>query len=147
MDSTLLQQLAAGNSWCAIAPEVGLVALALLLLLIEVAFPSRAQEVVPKVGLAGQLAVLALVIFRAPPGTSDAFDGLLKLTASGRAMEAYFLVSSILVCGLAQTSLAGRAVPRVEFHHTVIVVAAALMLLAQSNHFVLLFIALETVTV
>jgi NADH-quinone oxidoreductase subunit N len=38
-------------------------------------------------------------------------------------------------------------VPRVEFHHIVIVVTGALMLLVQSNHFVMLFVALETVTV
>ncbi len=37
--------------------------------------------------------------------------------------------------------------PRIEFYRIVLVVAAAMMLLAQSNHFVMLFVALETVTV
>ena len=37
--------------------------------------------------------------------------------------------------------------PRTEFYHIVLVVTAAMMLLAQSNHFVMLFVALETVTI
>ena len=34
-----------------------------------------------------------------------------------------------------------------EFHHVVLVVAAAMMLLVESRNFVMLFVALETVTV
>jgi NADH-quinone oxidoreductase subunit N len=37
--------------------------------------------------------------------------------------------------------------PRVEFYHIVMVVTAAMMLLVQSNHFVMFFVALETVTI
>jgi NADH-quinone oxidoreductase subunit N len=37
--------------------------------------------------------------------------------------------------------------PRVEFSHIVLVVTAAMMLLVQSNHFVMFFVALETVTI
>src|SRR5439155_26270620 len=37
--------------------------------------------------------------------------------------------------------------PRVQFYHVVLVVSAAMMLLLQSNHFVMLFVALETVTI
>ena len=37
--------------------------------------------------------------------------------------------------------------PRIEFYHIVLVVTAAMMLLAQSNNFVMLFVALETLTI
>jgi NADH-quinone oxidoreductase subunit N len=37
--------------------------------------------------------------------------------------------------------------PRVEFYHVLLVVTAAMMLLAQSSHFVMLFVALETLTI
>ena len=37
--------------------------------------------------------------------------------------------------------------PRVEFYHIVMVVTAAMMLLVESTHFVMFFVALETVTI
>jgi len=59
----------------------------------------------------------------------------------------FFLLSSLLVCFLANLCLPRARVPRVEFYHIVLVVTAALMLLAQANHFVMFFVALETVTI
>jgi len=66
---------------------------------------------------------------------------------AGQVMRAFFLLTALLVCVLARVNLARQAVPRVEFYHIVLVITAALMLLAQSAHFVLLFVALETVTI
>src|ERR1019366_6246431 len=48
---------------------------------------------------------------------------------------------------LARVSRAQQRMPRVEFYPLVLVITAAMMLLAQANHFVLLFVALETVTI
>src|SRR6185503_18102076 len=53
----------------------------------------------------------------------------------------------LLVCVLGRVSLAKQLMPRVEFFHVVLVITAAMMLLAQSNHFVMLFVALETITI
>jgi NADH-quinone oxidoreductase subunit N len=53
----------------------------------------------------------------------------------------------LLVCFLATICLPRARAPRVEFYHIVLVVTAALMLLAQSNHLVMFFVALETVTI
>jgi NADH-quinone oxidoreductase subunit N len=83
--------------------------------------------------------------FGAPYGS--AFNGLLVLGPPGQLMRVFFLLSSILVSILARVSLSRREVPRVEFHHIVLVVTAAMMLLIQSRNFVMLFVALETVTV
>jgi NADH-quinone oxidoreductase subunit N len=65
----------------------------------------------------------------------------------GQMMRVFFLVSSILVSILARESLPPQGVPRVEFHHIILLVTAAIMLLVQSRNFVMLFVALETVTV
>ena len=62
-------------------------------------------------------------------------------------MRVFFVLSAILVCILATVTLDRQPVPKVEFYHIVIVITAALMLLVQSNHFVMFFVALETVTV
>jgi NADH-quinone oxidoreductase subunit N len=62
-------------------------------------------------------------------------------------MRAFFLVSSILVCYLGKIYLSKQKLPRTEFFHLVIIIAAAMMLLVQSANFVMLFVALEAVTI
>jgi len=62
-------------------------------------------------------------------------------------LRLFFLTTSILVSILGTIALAKQKLPRIEFFHLVLVVTAAMMLLAQANHFVLLFVALETVTI
>ncbi|MFA5058837.1 MAG: NADH-quinone oxidoreductase subunit N, partial [Opitutaceae bacterium] len=75
------------------------------------------------------------------------FGGLLQPSAGGQFMRVFFLLSAILVCILAKVTLGRQPVPKVEFYHIVIVITAALMLLVQSHHFVMFFVALETVTI
>jgi NADH-quinone oxidoreductase subunit N len=62
-------------------------------------------------------------------------------------MRVFFLLAALMVCLLARVSLAKQTMPRVEFYHIVLVVTAGMMLLAQSNNLLLLFVALETVTI
>jgi NADH-quinone oxidoreductase subunit N len=151
MDLSVLQHLAAGNSWGAIWPEIALGCLALLLLVLEIVLPKAAHARIPDVSLAGQVLILLALGLCGGCGNScigrDAFNGLIRLSAAGQAMRAFFLVSSILATILARVTLARQAMPRVEFHAITLTVAAALMLLVQSSHFVMLFVALETVTV
>jgi NADH-quinone oxidoreductase subunit N len=145
----LLQHLAAGNEWGAIRPELMLGCLALALLALEITLPKRAQASIPGIAILGEILVLADVLyhFRSPYLGQEIFNGLLDCSLAGQAMRVFLLLSSILVCLLARVTLARRAAPRVEFHHIVLIVTAALMLLVQSNHFVMLFVSLETVTV
>jgi NADH-quinone oxidoreductase subunit N len=149
MHITLLQHLAAGNEWGAICPELALGCLALALLVLDVFLPKNARTQIPNVAILGQIAVLAdvLVHFHSAYLGREVFNGLLSFTLAGQAMRVFLLLSSILVSLLARVTLARRSAPRVEFHHIVLVVTAALMLLVQSNHFVMLFVTLETVTV
>ena len=62
-------------------------------------------------------------------------------------MRAFFLVSSIVVCYIGQIYLSKQSLPKTEFYALVLIIAAAMMLLVQSANFVMLFVALETVTV
>jgi NADH-quinone oxidoreductase subunit N len=62
-------------------------------------------------------------------------------------MRLFFLISALLVCILGMISLPKQRVPRVEFYNIVLVVSAAMMLLVQSHHFVMFFVALETITI
>jgi NADH-quinone oxidoreductase subunit N len=148
MDYAHLRELAEGNTWGAIWPELSLGCLALLLLVLETVLPRRAHSRIPAVSVLGQLVILALLV---APGAATpvrgAFDGLLVLSPAGQLMRVFFVLSSIMVSLLARASLARQRAPSVEFHHIVLVVTAAMMLLVQSRNFIMLFVALETVTV
>lgn len=137
------------NVWGAISPELSLGCLALLLLALEMVLPKPERRVIPIVALVGQLGVLVglLFSFRAGSVGTDTFGGLLHHSLVGQALRVFFLLAGILVTILANVSLAKQKMPRIEFYHTVLVVTAAAMLLAQAHHFVLLFVALETLTI
>ena len=148
MPIQLLQQAAAANQWSAIVPELLLALLALLLLVLELVLPPRLHRVIPATAIVCQLAIaLGLALNFDSAGTGLAFNGLLRLTPDGQFLRLFFIVCSILVCMLGTVSLAKQRMPRIEFYHLVLIITAAMMLLAQANHFVLFFVALDTVTV
>ena len=145
----LLQAAADSNRWMAIFPELALGCLALLLLVLEIILPKKEHGIIPAVAIVGQIGVLLGLLLNFHTGYEgrDTFSGLLHHSAGGQFMRAFFLLASIFVCLLGTISLAKQKMPRTEFFTIVLVVSAALMLLAQSNNFILLFVALETVTV
>lgn len=144
-----LIKAAADNRWVTIAPEIALGCLALLLLVLEVFLPKKRHTIIPTLAIAGQIGLLIGLVcnFQAPYLGTESFNGLLRHTEQSQFMRAFFLLSSILVSILGVIALAKQKMPRIEFFHIVMVVSAAMMLLTQSNHFVLFFVALETITV
>lgn len=149
MNLETLQAAAAANQWSAIYPEIGLGCLALALLVLELVLPKMAHRTIPAVAIVGQLVLLGVLLanFNSSTLGTVTFNGLLHHSTDGQFLRVFFLLSSVLVCLLGTVSLARRTLPRIEFYHIVLVVSGAMMLLAQSNHFVMLFVALETVTV
>ena len=140
---------AASNEWLAIFPELLLGCLAIGLLLCDMLLPASDRKHIPVLAIVGQIAVLVgtIVNYNTLLLYESTFGGLLAATADGLFMRMFFLVCSILVSVLATITFARRPEHSVEFYHIVLVVTAALMLLVQSHHFVMLFVALETVTV
>ena len=140
---------AADNLWSAIFPELMLGCLALLLLGLEIILPKRLHAIIPDVAAAGVLGTLLGVLFdwQSVSAGAETFNGLLQHSTGGQLLRVFFLLCALLVFLLARVSLAKQSMPRIEFYHIVLVVTAAMMLLAQSNNFVLLFVALETVTI
>jgi NADH-quinone oxidoreductase subunit N len=149
MNPELLKQIAATNEWWAIGPEMILGCSALALLVLELLLPKEHHRFIPGAAVVAQAAVLVGVLVNLNTAWlgQETFAGLLRHTASGQVGRVFFLVSSLLVTFLATICLPRTRMPRVEFYHIVLVITAALMLLAQSNHFVLFFVALETVTI
>jgi NADH-quinone oxidoreductase subunit N len=148
MSLTLLQQAAADNQWIAILPEMMLGFTALALLFLELVLDKKNHDVIPSISIAAQLGIASALFLHFKSGiTGETFNGMLHLTTLGQFMRLFFLVTSILVTYLGTISLSRQKLPRIEFFHIVLVITAAMMLLAQANHFVMLFVALETVTI
>lgn len=149
MNLEAVQHAASLNDWSAIFPELALGCLALLLLVLEMLLPKKAHAQIGAVSILGQIGILVALFVNFSPATldHDTFNGLLHHSATGQAFRAFFLLAGIFVSLLGQVSLSKRHVPRIEFFHVVLIVSAAMMLLAQANHFVLLFVALETLTI
>ncbi len=138
------------NDWLLIFPELALAGIALLLLVAEMVLPKRLHDHIPAFGIAAQLGLLVGLLSRFPGFGGEGlpnFNGLLLHTYSGSILRVFFVLASILVCVLARFTLSRQRVAKIEFYHIVLISTAAMMLLAQSNHFVLFFVALETLTI
>ncbi len=149
MSPELLKAVADSNQWWAIGPEMILACAALGLLVLEIFTPKDQHHVIPQVAIATLGMILLTVAFNFDKtwGEEPIFGGLIKLSVPGQIARVFFLLSSLLVCFLGTICLPRTKMPRVEFYHIVLVVTAALMLLAQSNHFAMFFVTLETVTI
>jgi len=149
MNLEAVKVAALSNEWGAILPELALGCLALFLLVLEMLLPKKQHSHISSVSLLGQIVILGLVLCDFTPAYigRDTFSGLLHHSSIGQAMRVFFLLASIFVTILGRVSLAKQRLPRIEFYHIVLVVSGAMMLLAQANHFVLLFVALETLTI
>lgn len=149
MESSLLE-IARTNQWLAIYPEMTLGFLALGLLVLELLLPRSLHRLIPRVAIWIQVLLLVYILLfdwaNAFIGQTT-FDGMLLHSQTGQIMRVFFILCSMLVCYLGQVALERQTMPRIEFFHIVLVVSAAMMLLAQSNHFVMLFVALETITI
>ncbi len=145
------QTLSESNQWVVILPEICLVVLALALLLIDIFVGKQGSGLVARVAVMGQLlpVLLAITTFAGKFGqlNQETFAGMLFHSEFGQIMRIFFLVSSILVSYLGGIFLKKNLLPGTEFYSILLMVTAGLMLLAQSNHFVLLFLALETIAV
>jgi NADH-quinone oxidoreductase subunit N len=146
-----LRAIAATNQWGAILPEIALGVLALTLLVIEMLLPQRQQHLMVRFALVGQIAILAAIAIaaRTTPlvGDGSLFGGMLLQSDLTQFMRAFFFICAIVVCYLGNIYLERERLPRTEFYAIVIIIAAAMMLLVQSHHFVMLFVALETITI
>lgn len=145
-----LRGYTATNDWSAIMPEILLALLALGLLVAEMCLPKGKHGLIPRLAIWGQVLV-GIYAFSCLSGCllyrGSYFSGMIQQTDVTQIMRAFFLLSSILVCYLGQIYLSKQSLAKTEFYHLVILIAAALMLLVQSANFVMLFVALETVTV
>lgn len=143
----IFKVIAGTNDWFVIYPEISFGILALILLMVDVFIPHKGKRLIPSIAIIGQVAILLGVIFTTGPVMSDYFGGMIRIGTYSQIIRIFFIMSSLLVSYMGIVYFSKQNLPRCEFYALVLIVTGALMLLVQSNNFVMLFIALETVTV
>lgn len=150
MPTEILKEIADSNLWLvALGPEITLACGALALLVMEILVPKKDLRYVPHLTVATLLVTLVSVMvnFDRILDGEKLFGGLIQLNGPGQVARLFFVLSSLLVCFVASVCLPRARAPKVEFYHIVLIVTAAMMLLAHASHFVMFFVALETVTI
>ncbi|WP_269538085.1 NADH-quinone oxidoreductase subunit N [Cerasicoccus fimbriatus] len=145
------QELASTNQWGAIWPELVMAGIALAVLCLDLFLPSTRKRIIATFAIAAQFGLLGFMVIGC--GCGDAvssgplFGGMIEAGPYLPYMRAFFVLSSALVCYLGVAYLSKQNLPRSEFFLITILVSASMMLLVQSSNFVMLFVALETVTI
>ena len=136
--------------WLSILPEIAVAGLSLLCLLQAMFLPKALRSLIPMTARTG-LVLVALMALTTGPWAQSAdvasFAGLLRQNLPTDGVRMVFLLSALLTSFLAEGFLRQRDAAVADYHHVLLVVTAAFMLLAQSNHFVTFFLALETAAV
>lgn len=139
------------NIWYEIWPELVLVLGAVIVLSMDLfskrekGFPSMAGPFA--IFFQGLLFSFHLFDYLAWHPTFDrtTFSGMLSQGFKGDVMRSFFLLSSFLVSILGHRYLKANLLRVGEFHHLTMLATGGLMLLCQSDHFLMLFVSLETV--
>jgi NADH-quinone oxidoreductase subunit N len=139
------------GDWSSVVPELGLALVAVYLLFAEAL---RGSSPVARTRLgASPFFVLFLVIvlrqaYIMPANASlSFFSGMVEHTRSVELLRAFFLVCGLLTCQIGAVVMPKYKLPRVEFDVLVLIATSGLMFLAQCRNFVLLFVALEVMSV
>ncbi len=126
--------------------EIAVAGLALLLLLLDLWTPQSLKSRLGCVTIAGLLVILGASFCIAPggPATSDAM-----LAQDGLALffQRIFLVAAVFVALMAKGAEARMPQGIGEFHVIVLMALVGMMLAAAANDFVLVFVALELISI
>lgn len=146
MEFTEFTYVPALAEWAAIAPELIIVAAALVVLLADLALPARQRSWLAAVGLVGVLAAGAAVVLSllAGGGTGDAFFHM--VTTDGIALLANAVI--LLACGLtlllSPAYVARQGVTQLgEYYALVLLATAGMMLMASATNLMTIFVGLE----
>jgi NADH-quinone oxidoreductase subunit N len=125
--------------------EIAVTGLALVVLLLDL-FAASCRRGLGYVCLVGLLAILALT-FTVDTTVPAAATALLTEDALALFFQRFFLVAAIFVIFMADEAAMGMAFGVAEFHVVVLMALAGMMLAAAANDFMMVFVALELISI
>ncbi len=145
------KEIALTNQWGQLLPEISVFLLGLLLLAMEMILRRHDHQLIYRISIWGQMLILVCLGLSYAAGQGSAaepiFGGMVVQSVFTEIARIYFLFGSLFVTYLASLFLPRHVLPRTEFYSIVLMVTAATMVLVQAHHFLLFFVALETVTI
>lgn len=130
-----------------ISLELWVVALGLALLLADLWAPSRWKRPLSYAAALGVLGILAFSFTAAPSETAYAFGQTYVFDGFALFFKRFFLVAAALVLVMAAEFAEKLESGRTEYHSLILFALAGMMFAASANHFAVLFVALELITV
>lgn len=150
MDLTPFTTFTDTHLWGAIVPEIILLLGALLVLSGDLLSPRSTAPLLARTAI-GVMAITFLgIVFNLwgqPLIGQDLFAGMIEQSELTTVYRLFFLLCGLLVCGVAMVYFGKQSLARVEYFALVMILTASLMILVQSSHLIMMFVALETVTV
>ncbi len=131
-------------SW--IAPEIALVATALLVLLVEAFSPGKRRTEATWLSIAG----LIVAAYLALPGfghNGTIFSGMLAADGFGAFANLIFAIVGILTFLVSENYLRDERMEHGEYHALVLLSITGMMFMASATHLLMLFVALETMSI
>jgi NADH-quinone oxidoreductase subunit N len=127
--------------------ELLVLALGLLVLIADLWLPTKDKTPLGYAAVAGLVVVLIWSFFGFGAGTSYAFDGMYVLDPLALFFKRFFLVAAILVLLIgiefSDRILAGHG----EYYSIMLFALVGMLFASSANHFALLFVSLELITV
>jgi NADH-quinone oxidoreductase subunit N len=126
--------------------EIAVAVLALGLLLLDLWTAPAAKRVLGYLAMAGLAVILASSYGLQPAGTASP-DSMLSQDALALFFQRFFLIAAIFVLFMADVVAEKMTMGIGEFHVVVLMALAGMMLAAAANDFVLVFVALELISI
>lgn len=143
----IFREIAFTNDWGAICPEICLVVGGLVLLVMDFCLPRYRDRVAGVFSMVVFMVALVMLAFEWAVPSFMVFGGMIEHSGIGWMMRMFFVISGLMVVYLGDIYLKRMELARVEFFHLLLIVTAGMMVLVQARHFLMFFVALETVTV
>lgn len=132
----------------AIAPEIVLTATILIVILVDLIWPERSRELVPRLASLGVLGALIPVITLIADGSRRSmFGGAFVVDNYALAFQGLFLVVAYLTILLSTDYIAEGDYHQGEFWALLLTSVLGMLVIASSRDLISLFVALETITI
>ncbi|MGH8905145.1 MAG: NADH-quinone oxidoreductase subunit N [Egibacteraceae bacterium] len=134
--------------WFALAPELALLATALLVLVVEPFLPGSRKQTMCALSIAGVLASLGWVIALAVDGTDRAsFGAMFVVDSYALLLKAFFLGTALFVLFVSYRYFQEIRTYQGEYYFLVLSAFLGMLLMPSARDLVMIFVALELVSV
>ena len=131
----------------ALAPEIVLTAVALIVLVVDLVWREGARNIVPQIAGIGMLVALIPVLTLAADGeTRSMFDGAFVVDNYSLAFTGFFLVVGYVTLLLSYDYIAEGDYYQGEYYVLILTSVLGMMVMASSRDLIGIFVALETIT-